>query len=386
MLGFKRKPNKREIAVSTIAIACIMIALFIGLSLLEGDIKKERNSRIPKRVVSLQTTQEVVPDTKTDVIPTGPVAPPLEIVSTPIDQSEDKETKPITDQKEPIKKEEKNLAQEKVNDLNEIKAVQQSDFLERTPSGMLPKKDAYNRAPWKYYSKNFTSSDKDGRIVIIINNVGFDEYKLKNLLAVIPSNVTLALNPYSDIIEDVSYLVQKAGHEYLMMLPMEASDYPLNDPGSKALLTTISRDKNLENLHWIMGRSTGYVGLINHMGKAFSRPNTILDMIFEEFSRRGVLYINSLGLEFNIGEDSAFKYSAPYLSIDLTIDEIKTKKAIEQQLNSLELLSKEFGYAVGIMNDYPFAVKQFSEWAKTLPDKNIEIVPITNLFLQPATQ
>lgn len=383
MLGFKRKPNKREITISFIAFVCILIALFTALFFYADVIEEKREARIPAVSISIETTTKEAPAATTDVIPVGetdqlPAQTTLDALTpdTTVETEETPTQKKQTDSANisAVKKEQK-----------EIKTLKRDDFIEKSPLGLLPKKDAYNRAPWKYYSKNFISNGRDGRIALIINNVGFDEYKFKTLLSLIPDTVTLALNPYSDIIDDAAYHAQQAGHEYLMMLPMEASNYPINDPGSKALLTTISRDKNLENLHWSMSRSTGYVGLINYMGKAFSRPNTTLKLLFSELSKRGLLFINSLGLEYNIGEEEAFENGVPYLSVDLIVDEIKTEKAIEQQLRSLELLSKEFGYAIGIIHNYPFSIKKFTEWEKTLKNKNIELVPITNLFLQPST-
>src|SRR5690606_39296034 len=68
----------------------------------------------------------------------------------------------------------------------------------------------------------------------------------------------------------------RAGHEVMLDLPMEPMDYPKNDPGPKALFTHLAQQENIERLHWVLGRSVGYVGVTNFMGSRFTTSPEVL--------------------------------------------------------------------------------------------------------------
>lgn len=386
----KRKPSKKELIISLAMMALMIILVFFFITINAQNIKKARDNRIPfviSKVTSLQpiATNISSPSTSTKDEEKAITPPSLKELETTDALSKVDVKTPLTSttDEDAILKQKPSLSQQPDQDVNYFKNVKEQEFLEKTEFGFLPKKDSQGRQPWKFYTQNFIQNSKKSRISIIVNNLGFDTHQLKSILSSLPKTVTLALNPYSDMVKESSDIIKSSGYEYLMMLPMESNDYPINDPGSKALLTTIGQEENLQHLHWVMGKSTGYIGLINYMGKAFIRPNTILDLLFSELEKRGLIYLNSLGLEFNIGEKEAYKKGVPYLSIDLVIDEVKTENAISQQLRSLELLSKEFGYAIGMIHNYPLSLKQLNIWNESLVKKNIEIVPISNLILQP---
>ena len=58
------------------------------------------------------------------------------------------------------------------------------------------------------------------------------------------------------------------GHEVLIDLPMQLADYPASDPGPHGLLASLAPSDNKERLHWVLGRFSGFVGLMQQVGAA----------------------------------------------------------------------------------------------------------------------
>ena len=59
----------------------------------------------------------------------------------------------------------------------------------------------------------------------------------------------------------------RAGWRLLVALPLEPTGYPLNDPGNRALLTSLPRGENADRLDWALSRFAGYVGAIGALGR-----------------------------------------------------------------------------------------------------------------------
>ena len=51
---------------------------------------------------------------------------------------------------------------------------------------------------------------------------------------------------------------------------MEPVDYPDQDPGPYALLTSIDPKQNLFRMDWLLSRAEAYAGVTNHMGSRFT--------------------------------------------------------------------------------------------------------------------
>ena len=78
--------------------------------------------------------------------------------------------------------------------------------------------------------------------------------------------VTLAVSPYAVNPQALLQAARFSEHEYLLSLPMEPQSYPLNDPGPRALLTSLPRAENLKRLNWVLARIQGYVGVTDALG------------------------------------------------------------------------------------------------------------------------
>ena len=71
---------------------------------------------------------------------------------------------------------------------------------------------------------------------------------------------------------------------------MEPFDYPANNPGPHTLLSELSEGENVDNLHWLMTRFAGYVGVDELSSAANSPPiRAALTPVLSEIAARGLL-------------------------------------------------------------------------------------------------
>ena len=83
-----------------------------------------------------------------------------------------------------------------------------------------------------------------------------------------------------------------AGHEVLLQIPLEPFNYPTTDPGPHTLTVDASASENLDRLHWLLGRMTNYVGVVNYMGARFTGEADALSPVIAEIGKRGLLYLD----------------------------------------------------------------------------------------------
>ncbi len=82
--------------------------------------------------------------------------------------------------------------------------------------------------------------------------------------------VTLAFSPYGEASESYVREARAGGHEVLLEVPMEPAAFPTDDPGAKALMTSLGPRQNIERLTWLMAQFAGYVGVIESYGGRFT--------------------------------------------------------------------------------------------------------------------
>jgi hypothetical protein len=211
------------------------------------------------------------------------------------------------------------------------------------------------------------------------------------VIKALPAPVSVAYGAYGRNIQDWVERAREAGHEVLLQIPLEPSDYPTNDPGPHTLLTTLPPEENLKRLQWLMSRFTGYVGVTNLMGAKFETAQSSMAPVFEEMKARGLLFLDDgtartaapaeqpsgLGPSGPLGERIAGAIGLDYAIADVQIDAVPTPDDIDKALARLEALAKEKGSAIGIASAKPATIKQLSQWAGQLQGKNIILIPVS---------
>ena len=247
-------------------------------------------------------------------------------------------------------------------------------FYERGPIGRLPKVAEDGRTPAEVYARAHAPSDKP-KISLIVGGLGLKHSLTIQAIRDLPPEVTLSFVPYSNRLQTYINEAREAGHEVLLEIPMEPYDYPNVDPGPETLLTTVSADENERRLRVLLGKTTGYFGVINYHGAKLATDGRTLDPIMHEIKERGLAFYYDGGAPRAVFDNVAEDAQLEFAQADRIVDSRPTSEAIDRNLLHLEALALQNGHALGVGFSYPVTVDQFQQWAETLEYRGYELVP-----------
>ena len=220
------------------------------------------------------------------------------------------------------------------------------------------------------------------RITIIIGGLGISASGTADALAKLPAPVSFALAPYGADLQDLAAEARAKKHEVLLQVPMEPFNFPDNDPGPQTLMTSLTRDRNIDRLHWLMSRFQGYVGLISYMGGKFTASERALTPILRETASRGLIYVDDGASPRSVAGQLAGSQNLPFAKADIVIDAVPTPTEIDHALARLELMARERGNAIGLATALPATVTRIAAWAKKVEAKGFVLVPITMMAVK----
>jgi polysaccharide deacetylase 2 family uncharacterized protein YibQ len=251
-------------------------------------------------------------------------------------------------------------------------------LLEPGPDGSIPRLGPDGRASWQVYARPFDRADKRPRIAVVIANLGLGEAQTEAAIQRLPGGVTLAFSPYAGPrLPQWMDLARIAGHEVLMGVPMEPANYPESDPGPHTLLTSLPAPQNIERLHWVLGRATGYVGIMNQMGQRFTANVDSLRPVMVEIKGRGLLVLDTRAAAKSAVAPLAGELDVPRATNDRTIDAQQSRDAIAQRLAEIEAIAKKRGSAVAIGSPFPVTIELVEAWTRGLADRGFALAPIS---------
>lgn len=251
-------------------------------------------------------------------------------------------------------------------------------LVEKTDAGPLPIIAPDGRKPWQVYARPFDTADHRPRIAVLIVGLGLSGAANEAAINDLPGAVTLVFNPYATNLEDWIARARAAGHEVLLSLPMEPTDYPRVDPGPETLLTSLDSKQNLDRLRWVLSRVTGYVGVVSSAGSRFTTSKGDLLPILDEVRSRGLMFVDSRTTDQSVAASLAKSIGLPRSVSDVVLDLQASRDAIDQRLQRLETLARQNGVAVGITSDvYPVTIERVAIWIATLDKKGLALAPVS---------
>ena len=224
--------------------------------------------------------------------------------------------------------------------------------------------------------------DSGGRpmVAIIIDDVGVDHANSPGAIA-LPAPVTLSFMSYADGLDGMTQEARARGHELMLHLPMQPVD-PTIDPGPHGLLLSQTPTEIEANMQWALARFDGYIGVNNHMGSLFTRSREGMGLVLAELRLRGLMFLDSRTVADSVGARVASELGVPNLVRDVFLDNDPAPAAIEAQLNELERIARERGYAIAIGHPYPSTLAALNAWLPTLNARGIVAVPVSTILRQ----
>jgi polysaccharide deacetylase 2 family uncharacterized protein YibQ len=233
--------------------------------------------------------------------------------------------------------------------------------------GPLPVIASDGRTPFQAYARPFTPDGRP-RVALIIGGLGLNGPATRAAIESLPAEVTLSFSAYADGLQGWIDLARADGHEVLLELPMEPSDYPDNDTGPYTLLAGADVDEMDRRLDWLLGRATGYYGVSNYFGAAFFASDTSMTPFMQRLRSRGLAFIDD-------GQARSRQGAYARASANRVIDEDPSPAAILASLNGLEAAARSGGQAMGTGLLFPSTVATAVRWVQGLNDRGVQLAP-----------
>ena len=255
-------------------------------------------------------------------------------------------------------------------------------LVEESPDGLLPIRSADGRRPFDAYRRPW-SGTRGARVAIVIGGLGLSQTGTHKAIDKLPPEVTLAFATAGNSLSRWMQTARHGGRELWLQLPLEPFDYPRNDPGRNTLTTDASPDENADRLHWALGRTTNYVGVMNYMGARFTADGGAMQPLMEELGRRGLAYLDDGSSSRSTAPDLAPAARVPFAGSETTIDASQDRSAILKKLDQLEQTARARGSAVGVGSAFDTTIDTVAQWVAEARKRGIEIVPVSAVAADP---
>ncbi|RCK37486.1 hypothetical protein TH19_09485 [Thalassospira profundimaris] len=244
--------------------------------------------------------------------------------------------------------------------------------------GRVPRIADDGTTPFDAYKRPFEKTEGQPYVAIILTGVGLNDARTQTAINDLPLNISLAISPYSRDIKTVAAQARQMGHEVFLELPMEPADFPLSDPGPRALLTSLSEGENLVRLEWLLAQFPGYAGLVTNEGSKFGSLDSAIRPIIESISRSGLMYVEGTrsGMA-SYGAQLASNAGTPNAIGNSLIDHIPSRRQIDARLAELAETAKRNGVAIGFAQSYPVTIQRLRNWALRLKRLGVELAPVS---------
>lgn len=266
-----------------------------------------------------------------------------------------------------------------------LMAAPDQRLVERSRHGLLPRIGADGARPAKVYARPpgaLVGDARPARVALVVGGLGVSPTTTADAVAKLPAAVTLAFAPHGSDLEKHVAQAREDGHEVMLQAPMEPFDYPDNDPGPHTLTVRARTQENIGHLHWAMGRFTGYVGVINFMGGRLTADEAALAPILREIGSRGLVFVDDGSSSRSLAVQVGAAAGTPTARADLVVDGVPRPDTIDRQLERLEQIARQRGFALGSANALPVTVDRIAQWAKTLEARGVTLVPVSGAFEQ----
>ncbi|MEM1039977.1 MAG: divergent polysaccharide deacetylase family protein [Pseudomonadota bacterium] len=253
------------------------------------------------------------------------------------------------------------------------------ELVEASEFGSLPKVGPTGRRALDEYSQS-SGTVGPNRVAIIVGGLGLSQTGTQEAIEALPAGITLGFSSMGNSLQRWVQKARQEGHEVVLQVPMEPLGYPSINPGPRTLTAKASFGANLGNLRWSLGRMTNYPIVMNYLGAGLVKDRSSFEPLLEEIKNRGLGYIDDGTVAASQAIPLAESTRLPHAQANMTLDLNQNPARIDAQLQALQGLAQQRGFAIGVATAFPVSVERISRWAKTAAAKNIQIVPVSNLI------
>lgn len=155
---------------------------------------------------------------------------------------------------------------------------------------------------------------------------------------------------------------------------------PVSSPPAAEALA-LPPDTNITRLAWALSRTTGYVGVLNHMGSRFTTSREAMLPVLGTLKQRGLMFVDARTSARSGGVQVAGELGLPRAINDRFLDAgEKSRVSIDARLAEVERIAREVSASLAIGQGYPVTIERVRIWSQGMPAKGIVLVPATALI------
>ncbi|HEX6642320.1 MAG TPA: divergent polysaccharide deacetylase family protein [Thermoanaerobaculia bacterium] len=219
-----------------------------------------------------------------------------------------------------------------------------------TPPPVVPVEPPLPRVTRKRTKHAATGSP---RIVLIIDDLGFDGQPLERLMALDP-NVNLAILPNGTRASEFARKLHARGFEVLCHLPMQPRGH--ETPGRNAILASMSDDEIASTTRQNIEAIPYARGVNNHMGSLATADRRVMTSVIGAIPD-GMYFIDSRTGGTSVAAAVAREMNVRTATRNVFLDDVATEKAVRKQLAELAAAAEKRGVAIGIGHPYPVTLR-----------------------------
>lgn len=215
-------------------------------------------------------------------------------------------------------------------------------------------------------------------ISFVVMDYGLSQEQSNTALDILPPRVSFILSPYAKLAEEWVRRAQEKGHEVWVDLPIQNNG--ATDQGQFTLFHHNSFRQKQRSLHNVLSQTQGYVGV-----SIFADDGVVIEQeayakLQEEIYERGLglMQRNPKAPYFFFGKSVAD--GGPYIQADQHIIHISSNK---NSFDQIEDIAKAKGYAVGVIPNYPKAIKNLAVWIEKVARADYILAPASAMYDAP---
>ncbi len=221
------------------------------------------------------------------------------------------------------------------------------------------------------------------RVAILLRGLGRNDKNSEFAVTTLPSAISLGFAPYVGSAQQWAQQARERGHEVIIQLPFEPSDYPKTNPGPETILTTSNASENTSKLRTVLARFDGYNGVTSYYGGKLLQSPEALRPVLEDIKSRGLIYVSEPDASQALVRKLAAELGVIYGGADIIVDNFQTNDVIQKNLEQLVELARKNGSAIGMAYASRNSIEQLRIWSETVTSKGVTLVPVGVLAQTP---
>ncbi|MFC1631366.1 divergent polysaccharide deacetylase family protein [Candidatus Omnitrophota bacterium] len=216
-------------------------------------------------------------------------------------------------------------------------------------------------------------------VAVVIDDWGYNLHNL-DLLKDIELPFTVSILPNLRYSTEIAEAALNENKEVILHLPLQPEMMQREIGLEKnTITTTMTEAEILANLGQALSSVAGATGVSNHMGSAATADSRVMSVIFRDFEKRDVFFLDNLVTENSVGRKLAEQMGIKFVSRDVFLDNRDDYEYIQGQFKQLIKIAQAQGQAVGVGHARRNTLLVLQELAPLFEQQGIKLVFLSDL-------